>query len=76
MSCQPDLLGRPGVGFHTHVGGIAVGDLLGTIVIAAAVSGVSGQNFLGIFVVIIIIAVFLHWYFCVPTELNKLLGLA
>lgn len=69
------ILGKPGVGFHTHYAGVAVFDLIGTVAIAAIISKATNWSFIIVFVVLMLIAVILHWLFCVPTVLNTTLGL-
>ncbi len=66
-----DSLGEPGKGFHKHFGGVAVGDFVGTAVIAAAISYLSSWSFWIVFLVLFIVAEFLHWYFCVDTAVLK-----
>ena len=78
--CQySEMLGVPGEGFHrARFLGMAAWDFFGTMFIALLLSMGSenfGKKFIGTFVVLMIIAIFLHWLFCVPTALNKALGL-
>ena len=71
-----DILGKPGIGFHRHFRiGFAILDLIGTIMIAYVLSKMLGQTFWKVFLILMIIAIFLHWLFCVKTRLNVLLGL-
>lgn len=71
-----DILGLPGKGLHRHFGfGFAILDLVGTILIAYIISLIFKQSIWKIFLVLMIIAIFLHWLFCVKTRLNVLLGL-
>ncbi len=76
--CQyRDVLGVPGIGVHHHVGGFAILDVVGTVVGAAVVSRIiSGVTFMSALIIICMLAIFLHWFFCVPTAFNKLIGLA
>ena len=71
-----DILGVPGKGFHKHYGfGFAILDLIVTILIAYGLSRMIGKSFLKVFIILMLIAIFLHWLFCVKTKLNGLLGL-
>lgn len=74
--CQyKNALGIPGEGFHKHVAGIAIGDVIGTVAIAAGISAWTKYPFWIVFVCILLLAMFLHWIFCVPTAVNSLVGL-
>lgn len=82
--CNPEMLGKVGEGFHTHQLdvsgrkiniGFAIFDLLGTLAISFLISKIFKVNFLYTFVLSMIFAIGMHWYFCVPTKLNTLLGL-
>jgi hypothetical protein len=68
------MLGKPGVGFHQHVMGVAILDVLATAALSYMIS--SDTSFLLVFVVLMIISVCVHYAFCVPTTLTKMLGLA
>jgi hypothetical protein len=77
-----DSLGIAGKGIHFHVFGIAIVDLIMTICIAALITFFYKpiktsrlKSFLIILVSLFIIAIFLHWLFCVPTAVNKFLHL-
>lgn len=70
-----EIFGKAEQGFHAaRIGGFALWDIVGTIALAGAISSVTG-NFLAVLIVLIIIAIWLHWLFCVPTKLNKVLGI-
>lgn len=71
-----DIAGKPGKGIHFHVFGIAIFDLIGTILIAILLSYLFNFSALIIFIILMIIAVYLHYIFCVPTTFLKLIGLA
>lgn len=66
-----DNLGRPGEGFHKHVAGVAIADVIGTVAIAGAVSYLTRWRFIIVLLVLIIVAEALHWYFCVDTAVIK-----
>lgn len=81
--CNPDMLGPVARGFHAHsfviAGkkidfGFAVLDMLATVIISFVVSKLTGKSFIIIFAAFMLLGVFLHWYFCVPTGLSDLLG--
>ncbi|SIP86150.1 Hypothetical protein PACV_437 [Pacmanvirus A23] len=77
MDCgNSEILGKAGEGIHAaRIGGFALWDIIGTIALAGVVSFTTNIGFLTALVLLIIIAVFLHWWFCVPTALNKKLGI-
>ena len=66
-------LGIPGQGFHTHYGGIALLDVLGTIVVAELLSYSFGWNIYLVLVTLFLAGIVLHRYFCVRTEVDKML---
>jgi hypothetical protein len=66
-------LGVPARGAHFHVGGIAIVDMLMTIIAAVILARMTNQNVIAIFILLMILATFLHWYFCVPTALTSLI---
>lgn len=71
-----DILGLPGKGFHRHAFGFAIGDFLGTILITHIISKKYKYSFLYVFVILMMLAIFLHKLFNVKTRLNVLLGLS
>lgn len=75
-----DMLGKPNEGFHTHVGGIAIMDVLATIITAIfitqkMVSGPTILSYLVTFIILFIAAEWLHYIFGVQTVVTKKLGL-
>lgn len=79
-----DALGVPGAGFHRHFAGIAVGDLLGTIGLAAGAAafyrrGSENHNSrcsfvmatIVAFIILMTAALVLHRAFCVDTVLTR-----
>ena len=72
MDKYSNILGIPGKGFHKHIFGFALYDLLGTILIALLITR---KHFIKVFVVLMLLAIFLHWLFGVKTVLNTFLGL-
>jgi hypothetical protein len=74
MLCQyKDALGIPGKGVHFHVFGIAVMDVLMTILGAWGISRWTGWNFIYVLLSLFILGIILHRLFCVKTTLDKLL---
>jgi len=55
---------------------MAVFDWVMTAVVALIVAKLFGKNFLGIFVILTLCAILVHWTLGVPTRLNACLGLA
>lgn len=70
-----DILGTPKKGFHTHYFGFAIFDLLGTIFLSFLFGNFEIKKSLKYFVILMLIAIFLHWLFCVKTKLNSFLML-
>lgn len=77
MSCPYKyLFGVPNTGFHSYrIFGLALGDILGTILLAWLSSYLTQTGFwwnlLGWFV----IGEILHWYFGTPTAFLKMAGI-
>jgi uncharacterized membrane protein len=76
--CQyANILGEPGKGIHkARIAGFALWDIVATLFVAAVIAMMSenpAKKFVQTSVVLLILAIFLHWLFCVPTALNKLL---
>ena len=71
-----NILGTAGTGIHSsRIGGFALWDIVGTIALAGLMSSLINIGFLTALIILIIIAICLHWLFCVPTALNKKLNL-
>lgn len=66
-----NALGEPNKGFHTHIFGLAVFDLLGTSLIALLIARYSKVNFWLVFAIIFLFGILLHRLFCVNTTVNK-----
>ena len=76
MTCiYKNALGIPGKGVHFHVFGIAIMDVLMTIIGAGILSYIFKWNFLIILIVLFLIGIILHRLFCVNTTIDKLLFL-
>ena len=68
-----DMLGVPGKGVHTHVYGIAIIDVVMTIVGAVLLTFLFKWNFIVCLVVLFLLGILLHRVFCVRTTIDKLL---
>lgn len=74
MSCiYKDSLGIPGQGFHTHFLGIAILDVIGTILIAELLSYVFNWNIYLTMIATFLTGIVLHRMFCVRTTVDKIL---
>jgi hypothetical protein len=72
-----NALGEPGVGFHARrLAGVALWDVVGTLVIAALLARWTSWSYARALASLFLLGVALHWLFCVPTALNRALGLA
>jgi hypothetical protein len=76
MLCQyKDALGRPGEGVHSYrFLGVAVVDVVMTVVVAYVVHRVMGYPFGRTVAVAFLLGVFSHWLFCVDTTVARVLG--
>jgi hypothetical protein len=59
------VLGIKGQGFHSHVFGIALGDVLATYALTLLIFWVTHWNFSLITAVTFLVAYLCHWYFCI-----------
>ena len=77
MSCPYKyLFGIPGEGFHSYkLFGLAVGDTLGTLVLAWITSYLTGSSLFWNFIVWFAVGEVLHFYFGTPTAFLKLVNL-
>ena len=74
MTClYKNSLGIPGKGIHFHVFGIAIMDVLMTIIGAGILSYIFKWNFLITLIVLFLSGIILHRLFCVRTTIDKLL---
>jgi hypothetical protein len=75
MSCPfKNLFGVPGEGFHSmRFMGIAVGDTIGTFILAWIVAAMTKWDYLPTLISLFILGEILHWYFCVDTTVMKYL---
>lgn len=77
MACKyKDIFGKPGKGVHEfHVGNVAVVDTLLTLIVAFGFSYFSRIPFTVSIIFLLVLAIFLHWIFCVKSSVNLFLGL-
>jgi hypothetical protein len=77
MACPfKNALGVPGQGFHSmRFMGVAVGDTVGTIVLALLISRNFGLEFIPTLLFLFILGEVLHWYFGVDTAVLRFLGI-
>lgn len=74
MLCKyKDILGIPGKGIHTHVAGIALADVIMTIVLAFFISRITKASLVYTTILLFLLGIFLHRLFCVRTVLDKVL---
>ena len=74
MTCiYKDSLGIPGKGFHSHFLGIAILDVIGTILIAEILSYAFNWNIYLTLIAAFLTGIVLHRMFCVRTTVDKLL---
>jgi hypothetical protein len=74
MSCiYKDSLGIPSQGFHTHFLGVAILDVIGSIIIAEILAHVFNWNIYLTLIAVFLTGIVLHRMFCVRTTLDKIL---
>jgi hypothetical protein len=73
MFCQyKNALGIPGKGIHTHLFGVAIMDIIMTIIGAGLLSYFFKWNFFLVVVLLFVLGIVLHRVFCVNTTIDKL----
>ena len=77
MSCPYKyLFGVPGTGFHSYrFLGIAVGDTVGTILLAGLSSYLTRTGFWRNLLIWFVVGEILHYYFGTPTAFLKIIGM-
>jgi hypothetical protein len=74
MGCPyQDSLGIPGKGVHTHLLGVAIFDVLATIVVSEAIVFFFGTDRMITFLCLFFTGIVLHRVFCVRTTIDKYL---
>jgi len=69
-----DMLGKPNQGIHSYrFMGVAIADVIMTIIAAFVISKVFKFNFVYTLFILFLIGIFLHHIFCVRTTVDKLL---
>ena len=78
MTCPyKNLLGEPGKGVHSfRIAGIAVADVLLTILISWLFAKITKMPFWASLLIWLLLGQIMHVLFCVDTSLTKFLGLA
>ncbi len=72
-----DIFGKPNEGAHSHrFLGLATVDLIGFVLLVFVIVSYFGTGVLSTTIWLAILTIFIHWLFCVPTALNRQLGLA
>jgi hypothetical protein len=66
-------LGVPGEGVHKHFMGVAINDVLMTIIGAGIISYLSKWNFFYVLAGLFLLGIILHRMFCVRTTVDKIL---
>ena len=67
-----DIFGNPQQGVHTHIAGVAIVDVLATLLAAYAIAHFYHFKTWKVFVILILLSVPIHILFCVDTTLTKL----
>ena len=77
MSCPfKNALGASGEGFHSlRFMGLAVGDTVGTIVLAILFSRIFKFKLIPTLIFLFVLGEIMHWYFCVDSPVLKFLGI-
>ena len=75
MLCKyKDLLGKPDQGIHQYrIFNIAIVDVIFTIIGAFIISYLFKTNFLVTLLILFLLGIILHRWFCVKTTIDKLL---
>jgi len=69
-----NALGIPGKGIHSYrIFGIAIADVVMTIIVAFIISWLTKWNFTYTLIILFLLGIILHRAFCVRTTLDKLL---
>jgi len=69
-----NALGEPGKGVHSYrLFGVAIADVIMTLVGAAIISYFSGYSFFYVAIILFILGIVLHRLFCVRTTVDKVL---
>ena len=74
LCAYKDALGIPGQGIHSYrLFGVAIMDVLFTVLGAMIISYFSKYQFVKVLIVLFILGIILHRLFCVRTTIDKLL---
>jgi hypothetical protein len=74
LCAYKDALGKPGKGIHSYrLFGVAIVDVLFTVLAAMLIAYFSKYNFVKILIFLFLLGIILHRLFCVRTTVDKLL---
>lgn len=75
MFCEySKIFGTPGEGVHSYrIGGVAIVDVLLTILLAYGISYTTKYNFVPVLIFTFILGIIAHRLFCVHTTVDKLI---
>lgn len=74
MLCKyRDILGKPNEGVHKHMYGIAINDLISTLLVTFLIWFVTRMNPVLLVIMMAIATVLVHRLFCVNTTVNKMI---
>ena len=72
-----DIFGKPGEGLHKYrFGNVAWVDTIITITFAYIIAYFTSVPLTLLIIIFLLLAIVLHWLFCVPTSVNKYIGIA
>jgi len=75
MFCQyKNSLGVPGKGIHFHVFGIAIMDVIMTIIGGILLAYIFKWNYFWTILILFVLGIVLHRLFCVRTTIDRLIG--
>jgi len=77
LCAYKSVFGNPGEGMHSYrVFGLAIVDVVGTFGLAFLVKAVLGvESYPVALALTFALGILAHWIFCVPTALNKSIGI-
>ncbi len=72
MLCKyKNIFGEPNVGVHTHLFGVAIVDVVMTLILAYFIAKYTKSNILIVFIFLLVLATLFHALFCVETTFIK-----
>jgi len=75
--CQyQNIFGTPEKGVHSYrIFNIAIVDVILTLLLAMIITYFTKYSYKNILLFLLLTGIFLHWFFCVNTTVNRFLGL-